>query len=472
MLEVPWPRPRVRAALLLAAFSSALAERPATGLRPAQGSDSPSHILVFDAGSSGTRIHVFNMLPPRPGERVPAIDLSVRPNQTYKEKPGLSKFARDGDLNGSQVAIERLLNFADTFVPKELRPHTPALLKATAGLRAVPSHLAEAVLERIRATLASSEYAFCNSWAGIIPGAEEAGLAWVTANYLEGTFDSGESSVGVIEMGGGSTQVTFQVDEPDLIPQSDRFDFTTVSGQRYHLYAHSYPGYGQDYAQEALQQRIPAESSEDPCYPLGYQRGVTTLVKGSGNAEACESLVQGFFAESEQAPGSYHAGPSLSGRFVATENFVHARHDLSLPLEGGVDSMSKAAVQACQHAAEETPTDPMKPNFCFALAYQVAFLSALGVRQDGGVDVRIAEKINGSDLDWAVGAALVHALGQQRCPPQSTLSFLPGPPEGYTPWFVALFGAMVITAMLVRRFLPRIHRHPGVSGPWQPSKLP
>merc|ERR1711964_581223 len=91
----------------------------------------------------------------------------------------------------------------------------PALLKATAGLRAV-QHVekAEAILQRVRETLAKSGYRFEMSWADIIKGKEEAGLAWVAANYLQGNFvapSSSASSLGIIEMGGGSTQVTFEV---------------------------------------------------------------------------------------------------------------------------------------------------------------------------------------------------------------------------------------------------------------------
>lgn len=42
-------------------------------------------------------------------------------------------------------------------------------------------------------------------------GKEEAGLAWIAANYLHGTFgeeSSSSPSLGIIEMGGGSTQAT------------------------------------------------------------------------------------------------------------------------------------------------------------------------------------------------------------------------------------------------------------------------
>jgi Golgi nucleoside diphosphatase len=156
---------------------------------------------------------------------VPKIDLAVRDRQTKKIKPGLSSFAEKDDLLGAQQNIEQLLLFANEWVPADRRATTPALLKATAGLRAVkPAEKADAVLDRVRETLKKSEYLFKEEWADIIKGKEEAGLAWVAANYLQGSFEVPSaaakallpSSLGIIEMGGGSTQVCFESDAKEI----------------------------------------------------------------------------------------------------------------------------------------------------------------------------------------------------------------------------------------------------------------
>ncbi|CAE8710767.1 unnamed protein product [Polarella glacialis] len=51
-------------------------------------------VLVMDAGSSGTRIHIFNLL--QDSGHVPRVDQTVRSRQTLKVKPGLSQFALKG----------------------------------------------------------------------------------------------------------------------------------------------------------------------------------------------------------------------------------------------------------------------------------------------------------------------------------------------------------------------------------------
>jgi hypothetical protein len=400
---------------------------------PALRGAAASQVLVFDAGSSGTRVHVFNLLPANGGE-VPQIELAVRDAQTKKIKPGLSSFAEKDDLVGAEKNIDGLLEFANQYVPVDRRASTPALLKATAGLRAVkPAAKADAVLAKVRAVLAKSGYLFKPEWADIIQGKEEAGLAWVAANYLQGTFSqkySAAKSLGVIEMGGGSTQVSFEVgsiEEVSKLEELDSFTFTTLSGAPHQLYAHSYLGYGLDHAQAKLRSMMATES-EDPCYPVGYNRpgqkkdDEATLVTGTGDATACQTKIKEhlFDASQKGAPGQYFGELALRGAMAATENFFYVRSDLKLPLDGNIKEMRKAAVSGCSTAMQPTDADkadmeagkanPSQPNACFGLSFQAALMDVFKADTIAGLQVQIARKINGGDIDWAMGAALKHFI--------------------------------------------------------------
>mmetsp|Transcript_111298 Transcript_111298/g.315065 ORF Transcript_111298/g.315065 Transcript_111298/m.315065 type:complete len:471 (+) Transcript_111298:30-1442(+) len=426
----PWPRrcpPLLRWLAVTAGVCASGASPREYALRGARGAGGsaimPSQVLVFDAGSSGTRVHVFNLSPLAIGSHVPKIDMSVRAAQTLKIKPGLSAFAKSRDLEGVGKNIEGLLQFADKFVPTELRRTTPAILKATAGLRAVPADAAEAVLGRVRETLARSSYQFEDSWAGIMPGLEEGGLAWVAANYLAGTFDvsrngtTTDSSVGVIELGGGSVQVSFEVGPKAEVPPGDRYIFTTALGRKYSVYAHSYMRYGQDYAQAELQKRLPG--GQDPCYPAGYKR--PGEIAGSGDAAACQAHIQNHLLEPHpEAPGKLPGAPQISGSFVATENFFHVRSRLQLPMLASLEAMETAANATCASAfvptefelkkMEDGSSDPLQPAECFGLSYHIALLKALRAFTTEGVRLEITKQLAGSDIDWAIGAAVMHVL--------------------------------------------------------------
>merc|ERR1719362_65937 len=384
-------------------------------------------VLVFDAGSSGTRVHIFNVRSFSRGKHVPEMDLAVRDVQTMKIKPGLSQFARHGDEQGAAEKIRTLLAFARKLVPRVRRSATPILFKATAGLRAVKREQADAVMSRIRKELAESGFAFREGWAGIIEGKEEAGLAWVAANYLGGSFGKGRrtQSVGIIEMGGGSTQVAFEVTKSEPLDHNDEFVFVTGQGRRYRVYAHSYLGYGQDYAQAKLREIMPKHDSQDPCYPVGYRRptGIASnsFVQGSGNSEACKANIsKSLFSKASDTPGFYHGERPLHGKLWALQNFFFARKDAGLPLKGDHKSMDAAAKQVCSTAMEVTAeqaqameagkADAGHPNSCFGLCFQSVLMSALQAPSIPSVHVQIANQINGSDADWALGAAVIHIL--------------------------------------------------------------
>jgi len=397
------------------------------GLR---GSDSLHQVLVFDAGSSGTRIHVFNLIASSSSgeEHVPKVDISVRSKQTKKVTPGLSAFAEKGDLDGAEQNIMELLKFANRFVAEAKRPSTPVLLKATAGLRAVSAAQAEAVIDRIRETLGASAYRFSPEWADIIQGKEEGGLAWVAANFLKGTFGEHSEgvqmeSVGVIEMGGGSTQVTFQIDAEDKVAFVDDFIFETALGRKYRLYAHSYLGYGKDHARARLRERAPKSEVEDPCYAQGYSlAGASSSVHGAGDFGRCQANIKSrlMLGASGDAPGSYGDELPLRGAdFVATESFFYTQDDLALGLEDrtlGEGVLETAAGRTCKIVFDRG-ADKKLAEMCFALSYEASLLKALKVWEIGAT-VKIVHKINGADVDWALGAALVHFL-QGNAEPES-----------------------------------------------------
>merc|ERR1712107_641408 len=114
----------------------------------------------------------------------------------------------------------------------------------------------------------------------------------------------------------------------------------------------------------------------------------------------------------------------VQGDFATTENFFYTRNDLSLPLPSDFDTMEGQARAICGKALQPSQQDISamesgtanagNPLHCFALSYQVSFLRALGVPTARGVKVKVMRKINGGDVDWALGAALMQALAGKR----------------------------------------------------------
>lgn len=86
--------------------------------------------IVFDAGSTGSRVHVYSFSVGPTGERVLLND------DFHQLKPGLSSFSDDPD-KGAESLVP-LLDAIEGSIPEDLKSSTPCELRATAGLRLLP----------------------------------------------------------------------------------------------------------------------------------------------------------------------------------------------------------------------------------------------------------------------------------------------------------------------------------------------
>jgi guanosine-diphosphatase len=205
--------------------------------------------LMIDAGSTGSRIHVYKFNNCNP---TPALEYEV-----FKmSRPGLSSYKTDAEA--AARSLDELLDVAVKAVPKELQYCSPVEVKATAGLRMLGHDMAQHILDAVRTRL-QTHYPFpVSSRASaveIMEGRNEGVYAWLTANYLLGTLSPSTSAsksltntYAVLDLGGGSTQIVFEPTFPDsshhgLLDGEHKYELT-FAGRTHTLYQHSYLGYG------------------------------------------------------------------------------------------------------------------------------------------------------------------------------------------------------------------------------------
>ena len=168
--------------------------------------------IVIDAGSSGSRVHVFSW------RRGRALE-TVREVSRLKRTPGLSAYHDPGHAAES---LHKLLLHAHSIVPRACEAQTPVYLLATAGLRLTAPSRRRAILQGVRDLLQTTPYAFANENARVMDGGEEAEFDWLSVNvalqFLAGAAervneDGGgkdRPTVGVIDLGGASSQIAFE----------------------------------------------------------------------------------------------------------------------------------------------------------------------------------------------------------------------------------------------------------------------
>lgn len=400
--------------------------------------------VIIDAGSTGTRIHVFGYRSAWGG--MPAIDHGS--TASMKVSPGLSAFA-ENPVKAAQSLTE-LLVFAKERVPENQWGQTDVRLMATAGLRLLDGDLAERILDYCRSALRASGFEFRDEWASVISGADEGVYAWVAANYALGTLGKeAHETTGIIELGGASAQITFVPAEPIPLEFSLVLKFGQVI---YNLYSHSFLHLGQNTAHEYLQQLLGSSELKtspesllegvyvDPCTPKGYVYGaeqqrisydvLSTNIDYSrtrhafGNFSECRSAAL-MLLRKERDTCSYkncRIGsafvPKLHGKLIATENFFHTSKFFGLGPSSFLSDLMLAGEQFCEedwselrrkyHALEEE--DLLR--YCFSSAYIVALLhDSLGIAMN---DTRVvfANQVGEVPLDWALGAFIMQKTSE------------------------------------------------------------
>lgn len=122
------------------------------------------HGIVFDAGSSGTRIHVYKW---HTGGGGPKDQFDLIEDDLLKIKPGLSAYKDKPSEAGA--SLDALIKHAKDKIPDHLVSSTPAFLMATAGLRMVGEAAKDAILRSVCSTLSASGFLFRCEWATCVP---------------------------------------------------------------------------------------------------------------------------------------------------------------------------------------------------------------------------------------------------------------------------------------------------------------
>lgn len=377
------------------------------------------HGIVFDAGSTGTRIHIYMFRQSAAGS-----PLELDGEIFESVKPGLSAFAEHPE-KGAETVLS-LLRLAQDYIPPSQWKETPLVLKATAGLRLLPEHQAEALLSEVRKVFSSSPFLVPENSVSIMDGTDEGILAWITVNFLTGRLQ-GDHSVGTLDLGGGSTQITFLPLAKATLDQTPG-DFLTsfeLFNSTYRLYTHSYLGLGLKAARlavlgasvSAAQQRRTFRSH---CFPAALDAewtfaGVTYRYAGESDGlvgfDACYSevlhILQGRFHQVDEIRDS---------RFYAFSYYYDRALDTSLieHEDGGelaVRDFALKAREVCDHMERFASQSPF---LCMDLSYITALLrEGFGFEED--TTLQLTKKVRDVETSWALGAifrvlqSLVHS---------------------------------------------------------------
>ncbi|KOS21292.1 putative guanosine-diphosphatase [Escovopsis weberi] len=414
------------------------------------------YVLMIDAGSTGSRIHVYKFNNCGP---IPELEHEEF-KMTDKSVGGLSAFKDDPAAAAS--SLDPLMKVAMDTVPEDLKRCSPVAVKATAGLRLIGPEPAQAILAEVRRHL-ETDYPFPvvsadNNGVAIMDGSDEGVYAWITTNYLLGNIggpDKGETAA-VFDLGGGSTQIVFEPTfkgaphggMPEKLAPGDHKYELDFGGHKFDLYQHSHLGLGLMSARDALHTTLIDELSAakgagagadkawmskpivHPCFIPGMAKQVTLkderTFNFTGPAQAstsqCRNLAEKILKKDAACPlppcsfNGVHQ-PSLAKTFAREDVYIFSYfYDRTKPL-GMPDSFTLREMHDLTQRVCAGPEawdvfgsvpgalDELndRPEHCLDLNFMMALLHS-GYEMPIDREVKIAKKIKGNELGWCLGA--------------------------------------------------------------------
>ncbi|KZO92638.1 nucleoside phosphatase GDA1/CD39 [Calocera viscosa TUFC12733] len=433
---------------------------------PVAGKPLVQYALMLDAGSTGSRIHVYKL---HNCASSPALEWEV----FRQTRPGLSSYS--GRPAEAAESLDELMDEALRVVPEQLRGCTPVAVKATAGLRllgqAESAEILQAVEQRLR-----TRYPFQVVEDGVVimEGKDEGVYAWITANYLLGTIGSSalpsHSTYAVLDLGGASTQIVFEpsFSTPDSALEEGDHKYTLhFSGRTHTLYQHSYLGYGLmqarrhvhnlvgfmwDFGKDGGRGLAELEEVGNPCLSKGTRRivelevdertNVTMLGADVGSFEGCNRIVELVMAKDaicHVKPCAFNGvyQPSIldtfpKGGILVLSYFYDRITPLLPPLASEhtprtlpIAAIADLATRVCAgpaswaenfaHLGEEVLDELAgRPEWCLDLTFQHALLR-LGYEFGPKREIRTEKKVDDVELGWALGATIAMLDGDLEC---------------------------------------------------------
>ncbi|XP_011268404.1 ectonucleoside triphosphate diphosphohydrolase 5 isoform X1 [Camponotus floridanus] len=390
----------------------------------------PFYVVVIDAGSTGSRVLAFSF-----HESILNGNL-ILDNELYSEiKPGLSSFADNPKDAARSLTI--LLNKAKTVIPQSEWSRTLLTMKATAGLRLLPEAKANNILEECRKLFQMSGFQIAKNSISIMEGTDEGIFSWFTVNFLLDRFNSidSQTTVAALDLGGGSTQITFQPNN-DQAKQLEKHVYSiNVLNHNMSLYTHSYLGMGLMAArkailtydmnlQETVDPKLPIEIHSECINPIISTEwsygGRDYIVKGPINGTYKLIKTQNFAGGDENKPiVRFSECSKIIKKYVNTltdkpiglkdheiyafSYYFERATEVALidPFLGGIVQLNgflKQAMETCDYPNTD------QPFMCLDLTF-IYILLRDGFSLEPTTKLYLYKKISGHELSWALGAA-------------------------------------------------------------------
>uniref|UniRef100_A0A2M3Z2D0 Putative nucleoside phosphatase n=1 Tax=Anopheles braziliensis TaxID=58242 RepID=A0A2M3Z2D0_9DIPT len=370
------------------------------------------YAVVIDAGSTGSRVLAFEFHHGYLDGRL-VLDYEL----FQQSKPGLSAFA-ERPQDGA-ASIDKLLDAAKKVVPKEKLSQTPLVLKATAGLRLLKPEQAEALLTACRDLFRTSGFLVDEQAVEIMDGTDEGIFSWFTVNFLLGKLNS-RNTVAALDLGGGSTQVTFAPRDVSQTPLYNAYMHRVPTLDSYvEVFTNSYLGAGLHAMRHAVfthgaaenETKLASECVNPIIHDKLFRYGTGQYhISGKDNPKAttenpmvdyerCASIVR-----EKLLPTLKPKPVTLKQHEISAFSYFFDRAietGLVDPIQGGETTVGEFVSKSRAVCAEANADQPF---MCVDLVF-ISTLLEEGYGLKAKTPLKLYKKIDGHEISWALGCA-------------------------------------------------------------------
>jgi hypothetical protein len=390
----------------------------------------PSYEAVVDAGSSGTRLYLYQI---QPGQNGPSVSLLLEDEPD--DLRGLSNYVDKPDLAG-EGEIGPLLAGLERFVQEKgiSQKNVTVSVLATAGMRLVDMAAASQIYDSVRQAVVKR--GFSARQIGTIAGQDEGIYAWVDLNYLKGNLRAGQDTEGIVEVGGASAQVALAV--PSARGLGDGVRRVRIGDLEYAVLSRSFLGLGQNEARRSMVNTVIAEGlAQNPCYPnstlpnfyfnaVKSRRGQASLQVSGQDANFSVSCFDVYAAVVQQVSASsvnqfplvqFQSVPGFdTSRFVLMASFYYKLRDWDLLSEQRPDRALLAevfrrcvGVNAWQTVSALQGGGSFAQNACANATYLYTLIFSGRGLALSSLRVQVLDAVNDQPLTWTRGFAILAA---------------------------------------------------------------
>lgn len=263
------------------------------------------YLILIDAGSVHTSVYTYRYSFPTELGSVEVRETRHCELDSPSGTVGISSFQEQPSRAAFFVTNNSCIQDSLSSIPPVSRSVSRMHLGSTAGMRILmlaQPLLAHQILANLTLALQSAATGYgLQAGAGVLTGLQEAQDGWVTANYLTKSLDGADHTLGALDWGGASSQISTSVAKDPTLPPLH------LNGSDYLLGARSDLCYGQSEAlgrHRSLLLHTHFTSNNrslhttqtikihDPCLPA---RGHVTLLLSSLGNSPCTQLKDSAF---------------------------------------------------------------------------------------------------------------------------------------------------------------------------------